>query len=194
MAGRKPKGKPMSRTEMVEYARGKRNTSKLYKAEVKKLSDDGISKSIQKAVTVVNSSSITGRINLDDTDKVRSLVEAYLDTCRLESCIPSMTDISLILGYTRPGLYNYMKRNRGSDTGRFLLQVHDLIASILADNALRGNCNNIVSIFLLKSLYGFRENDSSIEANVNDSYEDEFYSGDDWQKKWVNLIGIDEQQ
>ena len=193
MAGRKPKNDPMTQDEMIEYVGNKRNSSKLYKAEVRQMSDDGISKSVHKAITIVKSADTIGRMNLEDTDRVKTIVGVYLETCANESVIPSMSDIAMCLGYTREALYYYMKRKGDTETGRFLRQMHDIIANTLADNALKGNVNNIVSIFLFKAMYGFREADS-IDVNINQTDFDETdeFSMEQMRKKYAEMLRMQE--
>lgn len=186
MAGRKPKNDPLTEDQMIEYVSEKRNNSKLYKAEVRQMSDDGITKSVQKAIHIVKSADSTGRVNLEDTNKVKSIVGAYLETCAFESVIPSMTDIAMCLGHTRQNMYRYMRDRQDSETGKFLQQVHDIIANTLADNALKGNVNGIVSIFLLKALYGLSETENIVLTNQ--PYDDNGTNGTDWKEKYRNLI------
>ena len=186
MAGRKPNNPPMTPDQMIEYVGNKKTDSKLYKAEVRQMSDDGITKSVQKAIHIVKSADSTGRVNLEDTNKVKSIVGAYLETCAFESVIPSMTDIAMCLGHTRQNMYRFMRDRRDSETGKFLQQVHDIIANTLADNALKGNVNNITAIFLLKALYGLSETENIVLTNQ--PYDDNETSGSEWKDKYRNLI------
>ena len=185
--GRKPNNEPMTQAEMIEAVEKKRTTSKLYKAEVKQLSDEGIQKSVQKAIGVVNANGTMGKVNLDDIDRVKSIVGMYLEGCAAESMIPSMADIAMCLGYTRQNLYHCMRNRRDTPTGKFLTQVHDVIANTLADNALKGNVNNIVAIFLLKSMYGFHEDDS---LTTESDQEETFSSSQNYKEKYrTSIIG-----
>ena len=188
MAGRKPKGNTMTKEEIVSLTQRKRSSSKLYKAEVKQLNDDSISNSVRKAISVMSISESMGKINLSDTEKVKSLVGAYLETCVNESVIPSMSDIATILGHTRMNIYSYMKNHRTTETGIFLVQVHDTIANILADNALKGNVNNIVGIFLLKAMYGYSETDNTASDAMISDGDDTEMTMEQIKEKYKNLI------
>lgn len=191
MAGRKPKNDPMTQDEIIEHVSNKRNSSKLYKAEVRQMSDDGIAKSVQKAIGIVKSADTTGRMNLEDTDRVKTIVGVYLETCANESVIPSMSDVAMCLGCTREALYYYMKRKGDTETGKFLRQMHDIIANTLADNALKGNVNNIVAIFLLKAMYGFQDN-ISIDVNSYQISDDDFDDPSiDYKARYRNLLQND---
>ena len=189
MAGRKTKNNPLTNEEILDLTKEK-HSSKLYKAEVKQLSDEGIKKSVQKALYIVNNVDAIRKVDLGDVEQVKQIVNVYLETCASESAIPSMSEIALCLGCTRQSLYWYMKNKKHEPTGRFLIQVHDLIASTLADNALRGNVNNIVAIFVLKSMYGIREDDNTTDSQqLVDDFEQ---SSDGYKQKYRKLIGLEE--
>ena len=61
------------------------------------------------------------------------------------------------MGHTRESLYKYMERHPDTETGKLLVQLHDLFSNILAENGLRGTANNITAIFLLKALFGYKD-------------------------------------
>jgi hypothetical protein len=158
MAGRKPKNAPMSQAEMIEYSKHKRST-RIYKEQSDEVKNESISKTVQGALVGLRQAESKPRIDINDLAAVRGIVEVYLETCVMNSYNPTMADIAMILGYTRMGLYNYMAKH-DTETAKFLHQVHDKLADILAENALKGNVNNITAIFLLKALYGYRDTTS----------------------------------
>jgi len=166
MAGRKPKNPPMTQEEMTEVVQQKRS-SRIYRAESQEIADQGISKSVINALSELKQADGRTKINMDDTNMVKSRIEAYLETCAVNSSLPSMTGIAMILGYTRTGLYLYMEK-QNTETSRYLQLVHDKLADILSENALKNNANNITAIFLLKSLYGLRES-QTVEFVVNNN-------------------------
>lgn len=185
---RKSKGDPMTQNEIIAMTKEKRSSSKLYKAEVKEINDESISRSIQKAVSVMHMSEKVGKIDLNDTEREKQIVGVYIESCINESIVPSITDIACCLGHTRRNLYYYMRTNPNSNTGRFLLQIHDIIANTLADNALKGNVNPIVGIFILKSLYGFREADETVLDIMNGNGDDGGMTMEQLREKYKNLV------
>ena len=158
MPGRKPKGEPMTKDEMMDVLQQKRST-KLYKAQTQELADEAISKTVSDALDELKRAESKPKINLNDTEMVKTIVEAYIETCAANSSIPSMSGIALMLGYSRMGLYKYLERQE-TETSRYLQTVHDLLADILSKNALRKNTDNITAIFLLKAMFGFRDTQS----------------------------------
>lgn len=184
----KPKSEPMTTEMILLEAERKRTTSKLYKAENQEISNVAISKSVRNAIKEIKRAENTSKISLDDVQAVKQITQAYLECCAVESCFPSMTGLSMALGHTRQSVYHHMKVHQNTESGQFLTQVHDLLADILSENALKGNANNITSIFLLKSLYGMRETEN-IAIEVSQTYEDEYDNrSDDFKKRYRNLI------
>lgn len=153
--GRKPKNPPMTKAEMIEAGKQRRST-RVYKAETDSLKDESISKSVRNAINDIKRADGRKRIDLNDTVTVKAVVECYLESCAITSTLPSMTGIALALGFTRERIYGYMKK-QDTETSLFLHQVHDRMADILSENALRNNSNAIVSIFLLKSMFGYQD-------------------------------------
>ena len=156
MANNKPKRFPMTTEEMTAQVEQQKK-SRLYKAESQEISKEAISKSIYNAIEEVERKEGREKINLENTAMVKSLTKSYLETCADKAVFPTMTGIALALGYTRRNLYYYMEKNPGTETAKFLTQIHDMLADILSENSLKGNANNIASIFLLKALYGYKE-------------------------------------
>ena len=165
------RNEPMTADEMIEAGKQKRATSRIYKAEADEIKDEAISTSIANALNQLRRAEGRGKISLDDTATVKTFAEAYLESCAVSSCFPSMSGFALAMGHTRNSLYNYMEKKSETETGKFLMQLHDLFAQILSENSLKNNSNGIVSIFLLKSLFGYKET-QSIEL-VNGSRIDE---------------------
>ena len=160
MAGRKPKSEIMTTAEMIEAGKRKRAVSKIYKAESQEITDEAISKSVLNAISDLKRLEGRQRISLDDCEMVRAVAEAYLESCAVSSTFPSMSSLAMALGYSRQNLYHFMKEKGDTETGLFLTQLHDLFGNILAENSLRNNANNITAIFILKSLFGYKETQS----------------------------------
>ena len=156
MANNRAKRYPMTTEEMAVQVE-QQKTSKIYKAESQQISEAAISRSIRNAIAEIESNEGRQKVSLDDSETVKALVKGYLDLCATKSVFPSMSGVSGALGYTTRAITIYMNKNPGTETGQFLHKVHDKLADVLAENSLKGNSNNIVSIFLLKALYGLRD-------------------------------------
>ncbi len=83
-----------------------------------------------------------------------------------------------------------MTHKKETETGHWLLLCHDLYTDVLAETSLRNNCNSIVSIFLLKSLYGVRDN-ITIETTQLDQDPDQLTT-EQIRAKYANLINDEE--
>ena len=156
MAGRKPKNEPMTKEEMIEAGQQSKGT-RIYKAQSKEVTDKAIRQSINNAIEDVKRFDGQAKVKLEDTARVKAIAEAYLESCAVNACFPSMTGLAMALGHTRTNLYIYMQKKQDDETAIFLTQFHDLLADILSENALKGNANNITAIFVLKALYGYKD-------------------------------------
>ena len=157
MAGRKPKSSPMTKTEMIESGQKQKKVSRVYKAESDAIKDEAISKSVSDALATLRKTDSRNQISLSDYPMVRAACEAYLEACILSSCFPSMSALAMALGYTRRNLYYFIEKNPDTESGKLLTQLHDMFANILTENSLRNNANNITAIFILKSMFGYKE-------------------------------------
>lgn len=164
MAGRKPKNAPLTKVEITEMVQKKRSP-RIYKEVSDESRNESIRQSVKKANYELQQMQNIPKINMDDIVAVRSVVGVYLETCADSATLPTMAGIATILGYTRPGLYLYMAKH-DTESSKFLHQVHDKLADIIAENSLKNNLNSIVSIFLLKALFGYRET-ANLEISSN---------------------------
>ena len=150
---RKPKNEPMTPDEMIEAGKQKRN-SKIYRAESMELNSEAISESVTKALNQVKQNANRQKIDLEDYATVKLLTEQYFESCAVTATFPSMSSLAMSMGFTREAVYSFMRKRSGTDSAKFLTQVHDLMGDVLTENSLKGNSNAIASIFILKSMFG----------------------------------------
>lgn len=112
------------------------------------------------------------KIALSDAETVRAVTIEYLKSCDRTGIIPSKIGLSRALGVTRAAVDSYIKHHPDSDTARFLLLMFDGFAEMLSMNSLAGSIHPIVSIFLQKALYGFRDNEPTEQPIDNSSVEE----------------------
>ena len=96
--------------EMISQAEQQRKSSKLYKAESQQISTEAITKSIRNAIFEVKRNEGREKVNPNDTETVKRIVEAYLDSCAVESCFPSLSCIAMALGSIQRNLYYFMEK------------------------------------------------------------------------------------
>ena len=144
-------------TEMVEDGQQQRKTSKLYKAESAAFVDEQLSALIGKTTAELAEISTTEPISLSDTDTVKARTLLYMRACQESSSFPSISGLARSMGLSRQSLYDTIWRRSPLATAQWLEVCRDTFSDILAESALRNNCNSIVSIFLQKATYGLRE-------------------------------------
>jgi hypothetical protein len=145
-----------------------RKTSKLYRAESTEFNDGRIAALTAKTGAELAVAATSRRISLDEVDEVKARTLAYLKACEEAAVIPSMSGLARSLGMTRRALESCVERQSPAPTAEWLLLVKDAFSDVLAESALRKNCDSITGIFLLKSLFGLRES-VEIVAGQQDS-------------------------
>lgn len=113
-----------------------------------------ISKSVGAAL---EESPDESRISLNDTEAVKAKAFAYVAACGKAGKLPTISGLAVALGHWRSSLYAHMDRNPFSATTEFLQKCRDTFADALVESALSNNVNPVVSIFVMKSIYGLRE-------------------------------------
>ena len=136
------------------------NHSRLYSRET-----DGS----EKVAVVVNE--IAGqvldapqRILLTDTETVKRVTSEYLRSCARTGILPSKVGLARGLGCSRQALDSFVQHNPDHNTTVFLQIAFDAFSEILTMGSLVGANHPIVGIFVLKSLYGWRDNADIPEA------------------------------
>ncbi len=97
------------------------------------------------------------KISLGDTETVRVVASRYVDACSHSGTIPSKIGLCRALGISRQAVDNYMTRNPNHPTSELLGIIFDSFSEVLNNAALSGSCQPIVSIFVSKALYGWRD-------------------------------------
>ena len=176
----------MTESQMIEYGRQKRSTSKIYKAETLQITDDAITQTVNRGLAEMLNADRGTKINLSDVEMVKTVSKSYLKACADSPCFPTMAGLARAMGCSRTILYHYMKR-KDSETGQWLMMCHDLFSDLLAEAALRNNCNPVVSIFLQKAQFGLSETENVVL--LNQIREDDIdNNADSYRKRYNNLI------
>ena len=107
------------------------------------------------------------RIWLDDSDAVKEICRRYIDSCYRTGSIPSKTGLARALGHSRRSLTYWCAEHPESKSAQFLQMAFDAFSEMLSNSSLSGGCQPIVGIFLLKALYGVRENETEPEVRYD---------------------------
>lgn len=98
------------------------------------------------------------RVSINDFDTVKDRVFDYLEYCDEKPQIPTVRGLCVALGVGSQTVNAWLKDHSEHETSIFLNQVMDIMADNVEQKALNGELDRVVSIFTLKSSYGYREN------------------------------------
>ena len=170
---RKPKGTIMTQTEMIEAGQQKRVTSKVYKQQSKEITDKSISDIVSRGLAEIELSDNVDKIDMSDVNMVKETSKCYLKACANSATLPTMAGFARACGVNRGTLYHWMNKRNDTETGQWIRTLQGLFSDALAESALRNDTNPIVSIFLLKSLYGLQDRNvvevSQVQYDDDDS-------------------------
>ena len=98
------------------------------------------------------------RINLRDTGRVREISEDYITACTQTPIIPSKSGLARALGYSRSGVWCFMRDNPEHPTSLYLDVLFDAFSECYDIAAMTGQIPAIFAIFIQKAQYGLRDN------------------------------------
>ncbi len=156
---------PQTFNEMMEYGENKKNASKLYKAENAEFIDGQLYDLINNISNELVGAGARDKISLSDTKAVKNQSLLYLCSCSRKAILPSMAGLAKALGTTRQALYSHISRRSPAETATWLEQCKDCFADALSVASLRGCCNPVLGIFLLKAQFSMRET-STLEVTT----------------------------
>ena len=112
------------------------------------------------------------KVNFQNIEDVKQRTYDYLDACAIASTYPTIIGLAVHgFGVSKQAVYNHMSSYPDSPTTAFLRMISDFLADILINDALRRKCDCVSSIFVLKNLYGFRDNAELPVPDVVDNEE-----------------------
>ena len=160
--GQQPAHDIMTFPEMLEAEKARAETRLYSKTE-------DVQAKIQAMIgqTVLDIVNLPQKISLNDTETVRTVTKNYLLASYSNATIPSKAALCRGFGVSIRAVDDFMSRNPDHETSQFLRLVFDSFADLLANSALVGGTNMVMSIFLLKSIFGFKEG-ITIETTVRD--------------------------
>ena len=118
-------------------------------------------------------------LDIRDTDAVRDRLELYFRQCSIDNTKPNLSGLCLFLGINRRTLWQWRtgKRRDQADFQKVILQAVSVLESELVNELMDGSINPVSAIFLLKSCYGFEDQqtirfESKPEDNDADTLDD----------------------
>ena len=126
------------------------------------------------------------KVSLEDVESVKKRTIVYLRACEDTGTFPSSLGLARSLGYSDRALRNWRSKKSNTETAQWLEMFNDLCADVLNQSALKNNANSIVSIFLNKAMYGFRETSELVVTPNTSEYEAEaVYSAEEIRKRYL---------
>ena len=183
-----PKGEIMTMNEMIESQKQKKSSSSIYKVKALEATDNAISQTVTKALQEIALIDKGGKIDLENIGLVKAISKQYLRACADSSTFPTMSGLARVMGCSRQALEYWMKNKPTTDTAKWLEIMRDLFADVLSEGALRNNANPVVSIFILKSRFGLKDNTPTETTPYDGQEEEEHATLEEFRKKYGNLL------
>ena len=127
-----------------------------------------VSELIEAAAENVERVNSGAKVSLKDIDLVKKISANYLRECAESGMLPTVRGVASRFGVSRNALYDYSKRNPGSELSKWLEDFSDLCGELTMAAALEGTVAPVPAIFVAKSRYNWRDT-ISIETNSNGS-------------------------
>ena len=99
------------------------------------------------------------KIEFRNTALVKETTMRYLRSCSRVGAIPSKIGLARACGCSRKAFDKFIQRNPEHPTSEFLQIVIDGFAEANMEAGQSGSCHPIFAMFVLKAMYGLREND-----------------------------------
>lgn len=110
------------------------------------------------------------RATINDFEVIRDRTYEYLSYCDTDDRVPTLRGLGVCLGISSDTINKWIVEKPNHETSIFLAQVVNLMADNLEQGALKGTMDRNASVFLLKSNFGYRDNqDVKIHHIVSDS-------------------------
>lgn len=178
-----------SREKGLSTTRG----NSIYKKESGEYQEEKLRELVAAKTAELVSVATKEKVSLEDIDTVKARTIVYLRACEETGTFPSSLGLARSLGYSDRALRNWRNFKSDTETARWLEMFNDMCADILNQSALKNNANSIVSIFLNKAMYGFRETNELVITPSTPGYEDEAaYSAEEIRKRYMTDVSVDE--
>ena len=97
------------------------------------------------------------KIDLRDEELIKEVTVAYVHSCSLNGIIPNKSGWCRSAGISRRAVDYFLQHHAEEPSAELLRIIFDSFAEMLNNCALTSACHPIVSIFLSKAIYGYRD-------------------------------------
>ena len=162
--GRPPGHSIMSMEQMLAMEQ-ERTETRLY--DRNEDADAKIRKLIAQTTTEL--ANLPEKIDIRNVEAVKSVVKAYMLSCYNAGSVPSKSGTCRAMGLSRQAVDAFMSKNSNHPSAEFLRVTFDAEAELLSNAALTNSTNMVLSIFLLKAVFGYKES-VVLETPVDNSF------------------------
>lgn len=132
---------------------GRSHGQSLYKIQGNEYSSQKLKELLHLKTEELFNSTTNAKISLKDTELVKEKAFLYLKSCETVGIFPTNSGLSRALGYTERSLRNWRNGCPEHPTSEFLEAFSDLCNEVLNQQAISGNANPVISIFLNKAFF-----------------------------------------
>ncbi len=176
-------------TETMEVSKEKglsvSKGNSIYKKESGEYQEEKLRELVAAKTSELVEVTLKEKVSLEDIENIKVRTIAYLRACEETGTFPSSLGLARSLGYSDRALRNWRNQKPFSETAQWLEMFNDLCADVLNQSALKNNANSIVSIFLNKAMYGFRETNELVVTPNSNVQEEVAYSAEDIRKRYL---------
>lgn len=174
-----------SMTESKEKGLALDKGHSIYKEKSGEYQEDKLRELVAAKTSELVETATKEKVSLEDIDSVKARTIVYLRACEQTGTFPSSLGLARSLGYSDRALRNWRNFKPDTETAQWLEMFNELCADILNQSALKNNANSIVSIFLNKAMYGFRETNELVLTPSTPNYEEAAYSAEEIRKRYI---------
>lgn len=174
-----------SMTESKEKGLALGKGHSIYKEKSGEYQEDKLRELVAAKTSELVEAATKEKVSLEDIDSVKARTIVYLRACEQTGTFPSSLGLARSLGYSDRALRNWRNFKPDTETAQWLEMFNELCADILNQSALKNNANSIVSIFLNKAMYGFRETNELVLTPSTPNYEEAAYSAEEIRKRYI---------
>lgn len=148
----------MDNTNLADtLAQRKKDKPKIYREIADEAKAAAISAGVAFNRQSLAAASNQPRVDLNNLEDVQARTDAFFASCEAASVLPTFLGLAVAFGYSREGLYKYLRNNSHTETAQYIELVRESLADIMISASLTRTTDSATSIFALKNLHGFAD-------------------------------------
>lgn len=139
----------------AQLAARKRERPKLYAEASSEIKAAAIAADVALKRNTLMKSAKRPRVDLGDLEAVEARTDEFLAACENAAVVPTFLGLCTALGFTRQGLYAFLKRSPESPVAKFIELTRETLADALITSSLSRTTDAVTTIFVLKNMHNF---------------------------------------